>query len=164
MSTNPDFQHFCYFRKFRLSAFLAFAIKGQLISKGLFGIISSSTKQKFDSNTMMPQVKLFSFLFWKYWRHTKRHFETNCSYQFWHSTFCHVWHSFIILPFLAFIHHFAMSGIFQYFSPFLVFITNLSHFWHSYCFGHFWHSLLFGPFLVLLRNQANLDFVMFIGN
>ena len=53
MSTNPDFQHFCYFRQsrpsafcyfcqFRPSAFLAFAIKDQLISEGLFGIISPS--------------------------------------------------------------------------------------------------------------------------
>ena len=41
--------------------------KGQLISKGLFGILDSSKKRtkKFDLATMIPQVDLFSFVFWK---------------------------------------------------------------------------------------------------
>ena len=41
--------------------------KGQLISKGLFGILDSSKKRtkKFDLATMIPQVDLFSFFFWK---------------------------------------------------------------------------------------------------
>ena len=42
-------------------------VKGQLISKCLFGIYNSSKKQtkQFDLTTMIPQVKLFSFIFWK---------------------------------------------------------------------------------------------------
>ena len=41
--------------------------KGQLISKGLFDILNSSKKRmkKFNSTTMIPQVDLFSFVFWK---------------------------------------------------------------------------------------------------
>ena len=48
-------------------------IKGQLISKGLFGILNSPKKRtkKFDLTTMIPQVELFSFVFWKNWRHQK---------------------------------------------------------------------------------------------
>ena len=38
--------------------------KGQLISKGLFGILNSSKKRtkKIDLTTMIPQVDLFSFV------------------------------------------------------------------------------------------------------
>ena len=41
--------------------------KGQLISICLFVIFNSSKKQtnKFDLTTMVPQVELFSFVFWK---------------------------------------------------------------------------------------------------
>jgi hypothetical protein len=41
--------------------------KGQLISKGLFGILNSPKKQtKFFFNfTMIPHVDLFSFVFWE---------------------------------------------------------------------------------------------------
>ena len=41
--------------------------KDQLISKCLFGIFNSSKKRtkKFDLTAMVPQVKLFSFVFWK---------------------------------------------------------------------------------------------------
>ena len=41
--------------------------KGQLISKGLFGILNSSKKRtkKFDLTTMILQLELFSFVFWK---------------------------------------------------------------------------------------------------
>ena len=53
--------------------------KGQLISKGLFGILNSSKKRtkKFDLTTMIPQVDLFSFVFWKNLKTPKRHFEIN---------------------------------------------------------------------------------------
>ena len=46
--------------------------KGQLISKGLFGILNSSKKTnvKIRPNyTVIPRVKLFSFIFLKNWRH-----------------------------------------------------------------------------------------------
>ena len=51
--------------------------KGQLISKGLFGILNSSKKRtkKFDFTTMIPQVDLFSFVFWKNLKTPKIHFE-----------------------------------------------------------------------------------------
>ena len=47
--------------------------KGQLISKCLFGIFNSPKKRakKFDFTTMVPQVELFSFIFWESWRHQK---------------------------------------------------------------------------------------------
>ena len=47
--------------------------KVQLISKCLFGIFNSPKKwtKKFDSTTMVPQVELFSFIFWENWRHKK---------------------------------------------------------------------------------------------
>ena len=40
-------------------------IKGQLISKCLFGVFNSSKKRTkhFDLTTMIPQVELFSFIF-----------------------------------------------------------------------------------------------------
>jgi hypothetical protein len=53
--------------------------KGQLISKGLFGILNSSKKwtKKFDLTTMIPQVDLFSSVFWKNLKTPKRHFDIN---------------------------------------------------------------------------------------
>ena len=48
--------------------------KGQLISKGLFGILNSSKKwtKEFDlTSTMIPPVDLFSFVFGRIWRHQK---------------------------------------------------------------------------------------------
>ena len=53
--------------------------KGQLISKGLFGILTSSKNQakEVDLTTMIPQVDLFSFIFWKNLKTPKRHFEIN---------------------------------------------------------------------------------------
>ena len=53
--------------------------KGQLISKGLFAILNSSKKQtkKFDLTTMIHQVDLFSFVFWKNLKIPKRLFEIN---------------------------------------------------------------------------------------
>ena len=52
---------------------LCILLKGQLISKCLFSIFNSSKKQmiKFDFTTMVPQVKLFSFIFWENWKHQK---------------------------------------------------------------------------------------------
>ena len=43
------------------------AYKAQLISKGLFDILNSSKKRrkKFNFTAMIPQVNLFSFVFWK---------------------------------------------------------------------------------------------------
>ena len=53
--------------------------KGQLISKGLFGILNSPKKRtkNFDFTTMIPQVDLFSFVFWEKLKTPKRHFEIN---------------------------------------------------------------------------------------
>ena len=54
--------------------------KGQLVSKGLFGILNSSKKQTkfFDLTTMIPQaVDLFSFVFWKNFKTPKRLFKIN---------------------------------------------------------------------------------------
>ena len=41
--------------------------KGQLILKCLFGIFNSPKKgtEKFDFTTMVPQVELFSLVFWE---------------------------------------------------------------------------------------------------
>ena len=51
--------------------------KGQLISKGLFGILNSSKKWTKKLCIMIPQVDLFLFIIWNNWRHTKIHFEIN---------------------------------------------------------------------------------------
>ena len=44
-----------------------FDLKGQLISKCLFGTFNSPKKRTkiFDFTTMVPQVELFSFVFWE---------------------------------------------------------------------------------------------------
>ena len=62
-----------------ISTGLLVCTKGQLISKGHFGILNSPKKRtkKFDFNTMIPQVDLFSFVFWKKLKTPKRHFEIN---------------------------------------------------------------------------------------
>ena len=54
-------------------------VTGQLISKGLFGILNSSKKgtKKFNLTTRIPQVDLFSFVFWKNLKTSKRHFVIN---------------------------------------------------------------------------------------
>ena len=46
--------------------------KGQLISKGLFGILNSSKKQM-----KKKSINLFLFIFWKNLKTPKRHFEIN---------------------------------------------------------------------------------------
>ena len=53
--------------------------KGQLISKGLSGILNSRTKQtkKFDFTTMIPQVDSFLFVFRRKLKTPKGHFEIN---------------------------------------------------------------------------------------
>ena len=72
LMTNPVLEH--DFSKDSHSS-----LKGQLISKGLFGILNSSKKRtEKNSTTMIPQVELFLFVLWKNWRHQKkRHFEIN---------------------------------------------------------------------------------------
>jgi len=52
-------------------------IKGQLISKGvLMSAISSKKRTKeFDFTTMIPQIDLFSFVFWRKSKTPKNHFE-----------------------------------------------------------------------------------------
>ena len=56
-----------------------FISKGQLISKGLFSNLNSPKKQtnKFDFTSTIPQVNLFSFIFWKKLKTPKRHFKIN---------------------------------------------------------------------------------------
>ena len=54
--------------------------KGQIISKGHFGVFNSSKKQTkiFDfTTTMIPQVDFFSFVFWEKLKTPKKHFEIN---------------------------------------------------------------------------------------
>ena len=53
--------------------------KGQTKSKWFFQADVSSKKQtnEFDFTTMIPQVDLFSFVFWKKLKPPKRHFEIN---------------------------------------------------------------------------------------
>jgi hypothetical protein len=49
--------------------------KGQLISKGIFGILNSSKKRTINLTIMIPQVDLFPFVFWKNLKIPKIHFE-----------------------------------------------------------------------------------------
>ena len=51
--------------------------KGQLISKGvLMSTISSKKRMKeFDFTIMIPQIDLFSFVFWRKSKTPKKHFE-----------------------------------------------------------------------------------------
>ena len=53
--------------------------KGQITSKANYGILNSSKKRtnKFDFTTMIPQVDLFTFVFWRKLKTPKRHFEVN---------------------------------------------------------------------------------------
>ena len=53
------------------------ASKGQLISKYFFQVIDFLTKNNFDFTTMIPQVDLFSFVFWRESTTPKNHFEIN---------------------------------------------------------------------------------------
>ena len=67
---------FCtFFAPFEFS----FIAKGQLISKCLFAILNSPQiwTKKFDFNTKVPKVELFSFVFGENWKHQKRHFKIN---------------------------------------------------------------------------------------
>ena len=45
----------------------------------MFGILNSPKNQgeKFDFTTMIPQVDLFSFVFWEKLKTLERHFEIN---------------------------------------------------------------------------------------
>ena len=53
--------------------------KGQLFSKCLLGIFNSPKKRmkNFNFTTMVPQVELFSFVFYGELKTPKRHFEIN---------------------------------------------------------------------------------------
>ena len=64
---------------YRTEGLFSIVSKGQLISKGLFGNLNSPKKRtkKFDFNTMIPQVDLFSFVFWEKLKTPERHFEIN---------------------------------------------------------------------------------------
>ena len=52
-------------------------IIGQIISKGLFDVFDFLKKRtkEFDFTTMIPQVDLFSFVFWRKSKTSKNHFE-----------------------------------------------------------------------------------------
>ena len=52
---------------------------GQTKSKRFFqaDVSSKNRRNKFDFTTMIPQVDLFSFVFWKKLKTPKRHFEIN---------------------------------------------------------------------------------------
>ena len=54
-------------------------VKGQIISKANYGILNSSKKQtnQFNCTTIIPQVDLFLFVFWRKLKTPKRHFEIN---------------------------------------------------------------------------------------
>ena len=56
---------------------LTVLFKGQLISKGvLMSSISSKKRTKeFDFTTMIPQIDMFSFVFWRKSKTPKNHFE-----------------------------------------------------------------------------------------
>ena len=53
--------------------------KGQLISKCLFGVFNSpkNERKKFDFTTMIPQIDLFSLVFWVKLKTPKKHFKIN---------------------------------------------------------------------------------------
>ena len=56
------------FKTIRFSkTFFVIDVKGQLISKCLLGVFNTpeKLKKKFDFTTMVPQVDLFSFVFWR---------------------------------------------------------------------------------------------------
>ena len=55
------------------SQFVTKLLKGQLISKCLFGILKFPQKwtKKFNFTTMEPQIELFLFAFWENWRHQR---------------------------------------------------------------------------------------------
>ena len=73
LSTSP-LHHFVKLNDFLLICW--FLGKGQLISKWFFGASIFSKKQtnKFDFTTMISQVDLFSFGFWKKLKTPLRHF------------------------------------------------------------------------------------------
>ena len=53
--------------------------KGQIISQANYGILkpSKKTTNKFNFTTMIPQVDLLLFVFWRKLKTLKRHFEIN---------------------------------------------------------------------------------------
>ena len=70
-----------FFKTYLLTAaiFGSRICKGQLISKGILGILNTPKKQtkKIGFTTIIPQVKLFLFVFWEKLKTPKRHFDAN---------------------------------------------------------------------------------------
>ena len=60
-----------------LIVYYATESNGQIILKANYGNLNSSKKRtkKIDFTTMIPQVDLFSFVFWRKLKASKRHFE-----------------------------------------------------------------------------------------
>ena len=58
-------------------SFLQRIIKGQLISKGvlMYSISSKKRTKELDFTTMIPQIDLFSFVFWRKSKTPKNHFK-----------------------------------------------------------------------------------------
>ena len=64
-------------KEIKVSPLMLIRVKGQIISKANYGILNSSKKQtnKFDFTAMIPEVDLFSFVFWRKLKTPKRYFE-----------------------------------------------------------------------------------------
>ena len=119
-----------------LKNFLAFLfkiiIKGQLISKRLFGIINSSRKRTKQFNLTM--IDLFSYVFWKNLKTPKRHFEIH--WPLWFSTV--IWQfidliqvSTIYFSFEKWNRH---MGIIYRYKAGLVFSQTISEWNYQFCF------------------------------
>ena len=67
LSCSPDPTSNSETTNFDVLQFFDKSDKGQLISKRLFGIFNSSKKgtKDLDFTTILPQVELFSFIFWE---------------------------------------------------------------------------------------------------
>ena len=79
-SINPKYDDRLFVElrvEYNLSSYFGLVDKGEIISKGfLMSSISSKKRTKeFDFTTMIPQVDLFSFVFWRKSRTPKNHFE-----------------------------------------------------------------------------------------
>ena len=77
---SNSWDHNCFqFQEQFLQVTTKIVAKGQLISKGVFGILNSLKKwtKKLNFTTMIPQVHLFLFVFVKKLKTPKRHFKIN---------------------------------------------------------------------------------------
>ena len=70
---------FSLFGSMKLEVTLKHGAKGQLISKDFLvsSILPKNEQKKFDFTTMIPQVNLFSFVFWRKLKTPIRLFEIN---------------------------------------------------------------------------------------